>query len=149
MSGEPVRAMLRTLGDRGERPYFLAYEPAVGVPTRNTKGNRQTVAIADARTLAPPPSLDREGFMLVGHRSAVSDWRAPAAIRDGYYREMETLVQRHTGAVRVLAFDYNLRSANEAEPRAVGVQAPVRYPHNDYTERSAPQRVRDLLPDQA
>src|SRR5207245_3165406 len=26
-----------------------------------------------------------------------------------------------------------------------GVQPPVRFPHNDYTERSGPQRVRDLF----
>jgi hypothetical protein len=46
----------------------------------------------------------------------------------------------------VLAFDHNVRSA-AVEPRAAGsVQPPVRYAHNDYTQRSAPQRVRDLFP---
>jgi len=149
MSAEPVQAMLRYLGDMAERPYFLAYEPPAGVPTRNTRGNRQTVPIGDARTLTPPPSLDAEGFVLVRHRTAARDLCDEAAIRAVYYPEMERLVRAATGATRVVAFDHNLRSATVAERRGAGVQAPVRFPHNDYTERSAPQRVRDLLPDEA
>ncbi len=149
MSGAPVEATLRYLADIGERPYFLAYEPPAGVATRNTRGDRRTVVITDARGLEPPPSLDGAGFVLVRHRTAAADLADPAALRGVYYPEMERLVRAHTGAVRVLAFDHNLRSAREPERRGAGVQAPVRYPHNDYTERSAPQRVRDLLPDEA
>lgn len=149
MRTEPVQAMLRYLGDMTERPYFLAYEPPAGVPSRNTKGNRQTVTIRDARTLVPPPSLDDEGFVLAEHRTAARDLYDDAQIRGVYYPEMERLVRAETGAARVLAFDHNLRSALAEERRGAGVQAPVRFPHNDYTERSAPQRVRDLLPAEA
>jgi hypothetical protein len=145
---EPVAAVIRYLGVMTERPYFLAYESPPGVPTRNTRGNRQTVVIRDARDLEPPPTLDREGFGLVAHRTDARDLRDEPAIRAVYYPEMERLVRAHTGAARVVAFDHNLRSATATE-RQTGVQAPVRYPHNDYTERSAPQRVRDLLPAEA
>ena len=149
MHGATVEATLRYLAVMSERPYFLAYEPAPDVPTRNTRGDRRTVAIADARALTPPPSLDVEGFALGHHRTAATDLHDDAAIRAVYYPEMERLVRAQTGAARVLAFDHNLRSAAVAERRGAGVQAPVRYPHNDYTERSAPQRVHDLLPDEA
>jgi hypothetical protein len=54
-------------------------------------------------------------------------------------------VRDTTGATRVLAFDHNVRSATLAERGEKGAQPPVRFPHNDYTERSAPQRVCDLV----
>jgi len=107
-----------------ERAFFLAYAPAADEPTRNTRGDRRVVVIADARDLGVPPSLDRER----------------------YYREMEELVGRHTGAAHVVAFDHNVRSRTLAERHERRAQPPVRYAHDDYTEASGPQRVRDLFP---
>jgi hypothetical protein len=141
-----VEATLNYLADMPERPFFYLYGAPPDQPARNTKGDRRTVSIHDARELALPPSLDREGFMLVPHETVVEDLWDPRAVRDRYYREVEELVRRTTAATRVLAFDHNLRSAPRAERRESGVQMPVRYAHNDYTESSGPQRVRDLFP---
>ena len=41
-------------------------------------------------------------------------------------------------------FDHTIRAADRGVER--GHRAPVRSVHNDYTEKSGPQRVRDLLP---
>jgi hypothetical protein len=49
----------------------------------------------------------------------------------------------------VVVFDHTLRSGDEAEREARLVREPVLSAHNDYTEWSGPQRVRDLLPDEA
>jgi hypothetical protein len=49
----------------------------------------------------------------------------------------------------VVAFDHNLRSRALAKAKLHQAQMPVVFAHNDYTESSAPQRVRDLLPDEA
>ena len=144
-----VESTLNYLADMPEKPFFYLYDPPPDVPWRNTRGDRRTVTIHDARDLAPGPSLDREGFALAVHETAVEDLFDPRAVRDVYYREMEELVRKVTGASRVVAFDHNVRSAPLAERRESGAQPPVRFPHNDYTERSAPQRVRDLLPDDA
>jgi len=141
-----VEATLNYLAAMPERPFFLAYAAPEGVPARNTKGDRRSVAIHDARALAETPSLDREGFALVRHEAAPRDPWDPRAVREQYYREMETLVRRHTGADRVVAFDHNVRSRSRAERHEDNAQMPVRYAHNDYTEGSGPQRVRDLLP---
>jgi hypothetical protein len=140
-----VEATLNYLADMPERPFFYLYGPPPDQPARNTKGDRRTVAIDDARDLAAPPSLDREGFTLVRHETAVDDLWDARAVRERYYREMEGLVRTAIGAARVLAFDHNVRSAPRAEQREGGAQLPVRYAHNDYTERSGPQRVRDLF----
>jgi len=58
-------------------------------------------------------------------------------------------VKRETGARRVVAFDHNLRSSAKGEERENLQRDPVRYAHNDYTELSGPQRVRDLFPAEA
>jgi len=140
-----VEATISYLAAMPERPFFFLYDPPPGTPWRNTRGDRRPMPIRDARQLDPPPSLDREGFTLARHVTAVEDLYDEQAVRGVYYRELETLVKDVTGAARVVAFDHNLRSAARAGKGEDGVQGPVRYAHNDYTERSGPQRVRDLL----
>ena len=67
-------------------------------------------------------------------------------LRSVYYPEMEQLVKDMTGAARVLIFDHTLRAEDNATREEKKVREPVRRVHNDYTEWSGPQRVRDLLP---
>lgn len=141
-----VEATVNYIADMPERPAFYLYEPPPGTPWRNTKGDKRRLPIADARTLAPLPTLDTEGFALVPFTTAVASLYDADAVRGRYYHEVEGLVRDVTGAARVLAFDHNLRNAAVDRRQADGIQAPVRYAHNDYTERSAPQRVRDLFP---
>jgi len=143
-----VEATLNYMAEMSERPYYYLYEPPAGTPWRNNKGDRHQLAIHDARDLVPAPSLDREGFELGHFESAAANLHDGETIRGLYYREVERLVRGVTGAVRVLAFDHNLRSAAKGESES-GVQTPVRYAHNDYTERSGPQRVRELLGSEA
>ena len=146
MSTSPaVEAALNYLAPMDERPGYYLYEPPDGKPWRNTKGDRRTVAIHDARELVPAPTLDREGFALVHHDASALDLRQDDAIRRVYYPAVEALVARSTGAGKVLAFDHNLRLGDSGRA-SEGVQRPVRYAHNDYTLGSGPQRVRDLLP---
>ena len=46
-------------------------------------------------------------------------------------------------------FDHTLRTADEALREAHKIREVVSRVHNDYTEWSGPQRVRDLLPEEA
>jgi hypothetical protein len=142
-----VQSTLSYLAETGERPFYYQYEPPAGAAWRNTKGDRRPVAIHDGRTLEPAPTLDREGFELVHFESVTESFGAGAI--PGYYTEVEALVKAETGALRVVAFDHNLRSSARGVRRGDGPNEPVRFPHNDYTESSGPQRVRDLLPDEA
>jgi hypothetical protein len=103
------------------------------------------VAITDARALPEPPTLDREGFALVRHETQVADFYDARAIKEVYYREVVKLLQDVTGATEVHIFDHTLRVEDEAKRRAHGTRLPVAVVHNDYTERSGPQRVRDVL----
>ena len=113
------------------------------------KFEKHAVRIADARPLIGSLSLDREGFELVEHKTRMRDFFDAEEIRDVYYSEMRALIAEQTGAARVHVFDHTLRSGDEDERAARKIREPVRAVHNDYTEWSGPQRVRDLLPDEA
>ena len=105
--------------------------------------------IENGRLHAGGFTLDHNGFKLVEHRTAVRNFFDKPRIETDYYPEVEQLVKQHTGASRVVVFDYTLRSGDEPEREAKLVREPIHSAHNDYTEWSAPQRVRDLLPDEA
>ena len=107
------------------------------------------MAIHDARPLRGELSLDTEGVVLIDAATSFEDFYDADRVREHYYPEMESLVMRQTGAVRVLAFDHNLRSKALAGESQYDAQMPVLFAHNDYTDDSGPQRVRDLLPDEA
>ncbi len=53
-----------------------------------------------------------------------------------------------TGAKKVVAFDHIVRNAAKSGPGST-VKLPAGRVHNDYTAWSAPQRVRDLMGDEA
>jgi len=55
-------------------------------------------------------------------------------------------VKELTGASKVVVFDHTLRAEDDQTREEKKVREPVRRVHNDYTEWSGPQRVRDLLP---
>jgi hypothetical protein len=49
----------------------------------------------------------------------------------------------------VAIFDHTLRSGNEAEREEKLIREPVLSAHNDYTEWSGPNRLREFLPEEA
>jgi hypothetical protein len=84
---------------------------------------------------------------LVPHISSVKNFYDSDEVKRVYYPEMERLVRASTGAARVLVFDHNVRNGSKEERAAKGVREPVRFAHNDYTLKSGPQRVRELMGD--
>jgi hypothetical protein len=123
------------------------FKPAPG----QTEGRRtgdfevRTVPIADGRLLAEHSSLDREGFELSRHATAVSDFLDDDEVRSIYYPEVERLVRDATGASRVVIFDHTVRIDDVQKSLANDTRTPVRTVHNDYTLKSGPQRITDLL----
>lgn len=94
-------------------------------------------------------SLDETGFVFVPHETNVTDFFNRDQIESVYYPEVERLIREWSGAERVVLFDHTLRSGDEGEREARLVREPVLSAHNDYTETSGPQRVREFLPDEA
>lgn len=110
---------------------------------------RHAVPIHDGRAVRDRLSLDTHGFTLVDHPTAVRDFFDLEQLRTIYYPEAMALVKALSGASRVHLFDHTLRSGDADEREARLIREPVLAAHNDYTEWSGPQRVRDLLPDEA
>ena len=88
-------------------------------------------------------------FSPLRHRTKVANFYDPEEVSRVYYPEVEGLLRQSTGAVRVHVFDHNVRCAPMAQRRENGAREPVKFAHNDYTLKSGPQRVRDLLPGDA
>ena len=107
------------------------------------------VAIHDARPLIGSLSLDVEGFLLKRCSSAVANFYDPEQVRSLFYPEVEQVVKEATGAARVLAFEHDVRCATKARQGISGVREPVKVVHDDYTDKSSPERVRLYLPEQA
>lgn len=107
------------------------------------RAGEHPVIIRDARPLLPELSLDRQGFALVQHQSAVPDFYNFDEVRAIYYPELQRLIADFTGAEKVVIFAHDVRCA----PRAGvgGVREPVSAVHNDYTPKSGPQHVHELL----
>ncbi len=146
---EHVEGTLNYLDPNSEKPVTYMYRPPEGVPARSGKYVKHTMPIYNARAIADQLSVDRQGFALVHHRSSVMNFYDDRQFRAVYYPEVERLVKQVTGAVKVHVFDYNVRNREMARRGEKGIQEPVRVAHNDYTLKSGPQRVRDLLPDEA
>jgi hypothetical protein len=108
------------------------------------------VPIRNLRPVASVVSLDSEGFSLVHHETGVTDFYDDDEVKSVYYPEVERALKEATGADRVFIFDHTTRRhVPGVEDSRTGVRQPVARVHVDHTTKSGPQRVRDLLPDEA
>ncbi len=110
---------------------------------------RQIVAIADARPMRASLSLDGPGFELIDQPTQVRSFLDPDEIAAVYYPEMEALIAARSGARHVHVFDHTVRHGDAETRAAKKLREPVKAVHNDYTDWSGPQRVRDFFPDRA
>ncbi len=141
-----IEAELTFITPSDTKPSFHSSAFTGGAPRVFFETERHKVAIHDMRPLAGRLSLDREGFDLLRRPTAVADLYDDAAVETRYYAEIEALVKEAVGATRVVIFDATRRSdAGTGAPNRDGARAPASRVHVDYTAKSGPQRVRDLL----
>ena len=107
------------------------------------------MTLRNGRLLRDRLSLEEHGFVLVEHKTKVKDFFDATELESVYYPEVEQLIKTVSGAARVVIFDHTLRSGDETEREAKLIREPVLSAHNDYTEWSGPNRVREILPDEA
>ena len=128
------------------KPAFLSSALTGGAPEILFESEQHAVPIADLRPVADQLSIDREGFELLSHRTAVEDLYDDEAIDQRYIPETEALLRRRFGADRVVVFDATRRSdGGGGAANRDGRRGPATRVHVDYTAKSGPQRVRDLL----
>lgn len=143
---ESVTSTLMFATTVDQRPVALVKEPGQGPDNHTMETVEHDVVIDDARAVGETFDLDRQGFALWRYPTAVQDFYDDDEVRRVYYPEMDALARSATGASKVVVFDHTIRVDDEEKQRRLKVRAPVKPVHNDFTTRSAPQRVRDLLP---
>lgn len=105
----------------------------------------EMVTITDVRDEAP--SLGREGFVLVPHLSSLSDLELieeDPEVDRCYSEEMSALLQRVTGAHRVLMLGGGKKRYGESATAKLAPlrnAKPARYVHGDVTDRSGPMQA--------
>lgn len=134
--------------DNGITPDHYFYEPPAGTVRHPPGDDPREVQVHDGWSRAASFDLDREGFALHECGIAFDRFSDDAAVRSEFFREVAEFVRGHVGARRVHVFDYNIRSKT-IQTLTTSAANPVRLVHSDYTVKSGPQRVRDVLPDEA
>ena len=142
---EAVLATLTYTRPGGLKPAVYMYDRPADVPAIEERNEQHPVAILSARPILGTLSIDVQGFALTHGRTAVRRFDDPEEIKRIYDAEVAALVMQRTGARTALVFDHTIRRITGTDANASS-RAPVHIVHNDYTLKSGPQRVRDLLP---
>lgn len=146
-----VEASLMYVTPAADKPYSYTYEPPPGVAASNIGYEPHIVRVHSARDVAGQLSLDVQGVAVARHRSAVRDFWDEAQTLALGHPETAQLVKDITGASRVVVFDHTLRhrAAGTADRTAGAPRQPATRAHVDQTIASGPQRVRDVMGEQA
>ena len=146
---DAIEATLNYIVETGEKIFTqTGAQGSLDVRTGGQQDPRR-ITIRNGRPSAGKLALEQDGFRFVRHDTKVANFFDEDEVRRVYYPEMEALVKAESGAARVVVFDHTLRTADDDLREKRGIREVVRRVHNDYTEWSGSQRVRDLLPREA
>jgi len=134
-----------------EKPFAYVGTPPQGQPQSRGDYEGLTVRVENARPIAGQLSLDVEGVALARSPTAVRDFWDEAQTLALGHPETAELVKAVTGARRVVVFDHTLRRRADgvADRTANAPRQPAARVHVDQTVLSGPQRVRQVMGDQA
>lgn len=146
-----VRALVNYSLDNGRPIDYYFYDPDPGVELNPPGTDVHEVLIRDGWGRVDRFDIDREGFVLKSFPDTFAAFDDAAAISSVFYGQAIDFVQRSTGARRVVVFDHTLRRRLPADlsQQTTTNRPAVLLVHSDYTPKSGPKRVRDLMGDEA
>ncbi|MBI3436609.1 MAG: methyltransferase [Proteobacteria bacterium] len=142
---ESIRAGLNYIVDTGVPPAVYVDWPEMAHLANPPRYERREVTLRDGRRLRDNFRLDTHGFAFTDHDTRMADFSDQDELARVYEPEVQALVKKRSGASDVLVFDHTIRIGDDAARASANARAPVKGVHNDYTENSAPQRLRDIL----
>lgn len=145
---EHVDARLTYTVPTEEKPVTKTVGPGGRNRERTGTFEEHAVKILNARQAWEPPALATSSFECVDAPTDVVDFWDATELERRYYPEARVLIREHTGAERVVIFDHTLRSADASRQESRDARQPVSLVHNDYTEWSATERLRQVMPDE-
>lgn len=142
-----VKTTLNYSVDNGKPIDYYFYEPDPGVALNPPGTDLHEMAIHDAWPIVDQISLDKEGFELRPFTPAFKSFDDDEQIKTAFYAQVVDFVKTHSGAKQVIVFDHTIRKRLAADLK---VQTEVQRPavllvHSDYTPKSGPQRVHDIM----
>ncbi|PPR12059.1 MAG: hypothetical protein CFH41_00092 [Alphaproteobacteria bacterium MarineAlpha11_Bin1] len=144
-----IKAVFTYAVDTGEKIINETMGPGDMGRRRTGMVEEKTMQVLNGRYMNEGFNLETHGFEFVDHTTEMINFFDEVELKSVYYNEVEELVKEKTGATRVHVFDHTLRSGDENFRNEYRVREPVARVHNDYTEWSGPNRVRDILPHEA
>ena len=144
-----IKTTLTYCVDDGTMPVNETKDMITKMPSYSGNFDEHIVTIKNARQIPQHLNLEVNGFELVKHNSQVKDFINKEELTNTYYPEIEALVTKYTTASKVVIFDHTVRTGNDKKRETMLLREPVRRVHNDYTEWSGPQRVRDIMLEEA
>ena len=105
--GNTTLNYLKLVGD--EAPFNYMYILPEGQSTTNIQSDLRPAVIHDIRGQEDTVSLDTTGFGFIKHVSEEKKFVNGEVITTRYYKEVEELLKKHTGAKRVFVFDHTIR----------------------------------------
>ena len=138
-----IEGVVNYVGEMTVRPQFFARDYS----RDNLVIDGVPMAVRDLRSRRADLSLEAEGFRLVDHKSAVTEFRDEAAVKSTYLAEIRDLISRVSGASRVLVSPTAILRFGErsGEYRKSFNSRPARFAHVDVTPVSAPRQLRAVL----
>jgi len=134
----------------GSKPYGFVEKQPEGVPQQNYGTANRKVLISDIRGHESSYDIATSAFGTLQDVSETeTDWHDDESIKKTYYPQVEKVLLDQLGlskeqGARVLIFDHTIRLADPNAHRT-----PVNRTHIDQTPKSAAQRVKVHLPDEA
>ncbi|MGZ8154383.1 MAG: CmcJ/NvfI family oxidoreductase [Burkholderiales bacterium] len=144
---EAIHAQFNYIVDTGVPPVRYIDWPEMEHQAVPPQYRQYDMAVRNGRALRRTFQLDTHGFVFVDHPTQVRDFTDEAERKSVYDREVQALICKHSGASEVLVFDHTLRVSDEDGQKSLGARPTVKGVHNDYTEASAPRRLREIVGD--
>lgn len=144
-STDTVRAKFNYIVDTGVPPVRYIDWPEKEHEAVPPQYRQYEMTVRNGRPLRDTFDFDTHGFVFVDHRTLVGDFTDGAERERVYNREVQALIKEHCGASEVVVFDHTIRVSDEEMQKAANVRPTVKSVHNDYTETSAPRRLREIV----
>ena len=144
---EETRAKFNYVVDNGRPPVRYIDWPEMAHMAVEPVYQQHEMAVRNGRPLRDTFNIDTHGFVFVDHYTQVKDFTDEAQRKNVYDAEVQALIKKHTGAADVVVFDHTLRVSDAQGQKSINARPTVKGVHNDYTEASAPRRLREIVGD--
>src|SRR5512145_2497993 len=142
-----IRARFNYIVDTGVPPVRYIDWPEMEHKAVPPQYRHYEMAVRNGRPLRETFGLDIHGFVFVDHATRVKDFMDEAERARLYDPEVQALIKKHSGAAEVVVFDHTIRASDEGTQKSSNIRPTVKSVHNDYTETSAPRRLREIVGD--